>query len=540
MSNFRRFAAAWAAIACLAGPLCAGAAARADDKPDDKKPAEPAPSVTTHEITLGGEKLRYRATAGVLPLLDDGKKAKANVFYIAYELLPDTAPATPPTPATPAPPAGDATGAQPPAAAGGSVDALPREQRAARPITFAFNGGPGSSSVWLHMGALGPRRIKMGDDGEMLPGPVSLVDNEFCWLEFTDLVFIDPVSTGYSRAVEGEDPHQFHGLDEDARSVAEFIRLYLVRNLRWESPKYLAGESYGTTRAAALSRELQGSLGIYLNGILLISPVLNFQTLRFEVGNDLPYWTYLPTYAATAWHHKKLAAPLDADLEKTLAEVEKWASTEYVLALAAGSDLEPAKRVEVARQLSKFTGLSEDYLLKADLRPQIQEFCKELLRNDGKTVGRFDSRYTGLDRRGVGNAPDYDPSYSVVQGPFTAGLNAYMRAELKYESDVPYEILTGRVQPWNFGAYNGRYVNVSESLRGAMTQNPNLRVLVMSGYYDLATPHFAARYTVDHMDLDATLRKNISQTFYRAGHMMYLRRADLEKFTKDAAGFYRR
>jgi carboxypeptidase C (cathepsin A) len=508
------FAAVLAALCLMACPLLAFA----DDKPDDKK--EVAPSVTTHQITLGGQTIRYRATAGTLPLLDDGKKVKANVFYVAYERLPDGVPVAPGE-GQPVPP-----------------DALSREQRAARPITFAFNGGPGSSSVWLHMGALGPKRVKMGDDGEMLPGPATLVDNEFCWLAFTDLVFIDPVSTGYSRAVDGEDPHQFHGLDEDARSVAEFIRLYLVRNGRWESPKYLCGESYGTTRAAALSSQLQGGLGIYLNGILLVSPVLNFQTLRFEAGNDLPYWVYLPTYAATAWHHKKLAPPLDADLEKTLAEVERWASTEYVLALAAGSALPAGKRAEVARTLAKYTGLSEDFVLKADLRPQIQEFCKELLRDEGRTVGRFDSRYTGLDRRGVGDSPDYDPSYSVVQGPFTAGLNTYVRTELKYESDVPYEILTGRVHPWNFGAFNGRYVNVSDSLRSAMTQNPNLRVLVMSGYYDLATPHSAAGYTVEHLDLDPSLRKNIRQTFYRAGHMMYLRMDDLKKFTRDAAAFY--
>jgi carboxypeptidase C (cathepsin A) len=518
MTTLRSLVAALAGALCLmAGPL---AAARADDKPDDKK--EVAPVVTTHEITLGGSKIRYKATAGLMPLLDDGKKIKANIFYVAYERLPDAAPVSPGE-GQPVPP-----------------DALGREQKAARPITFCFNGGPGSSSVWLHMGAIGPRRIKMGPEGEMLPGSVEIVDNDFSWLAFSDLVFIDPVSTGYSRAVEGEDPHQFHGLDEDARAVSEFIRLFLVRNQRWESPKYLAGESYGTTRAAALSSRLQGDLGIYLSGITLISPVLNFETISFGVGNDLPYWLYLPTYTATAFYHKKLAPPLDADLTRTLAEVEKWASSEYVLALAAGSKLEPAKKAEVARTLAKYTGLSEDYLLKADLRPAIFEFSKELLRDQGKTVGRYDARYTGIDRRGVGDGPDYDPSYSAVQGPFTAGLNTYVRSELKYESDVPYEILTGRVHPWNFGGFNNRYVDVADSLRSAMTQNPNLRVMVMSGYYDLATPHFAAAYTIDHLELDASLRPNITQKFFGAGHMMYLRRADLEKFAKDAAGFYQR
>lgn len=482
-------------------------------KADAKTAAEP--SVTEHSVTIGGKVIRYRATAGLLPLLDDGKKAKANVFHVAYERLPDEKPT-----------------------AEGTKDELSRAEKAKRPITFAFNGGPGSSSVWLHMGALGPRRVRFGDEGEMLAVPAELVDNDQSWLDFTDLVFIDPVSTGYSRPADGEDAKQFHGLEEDIRAVAEFIRLYLVRSERWESPKYLSGESYGTTRASGLAAELQGRMGIYLSGITLVSPVLNFQTLRFDAGNDLPYWLFLPTYAATAWHHKKLAPPLDADLEKTLAEVEQWSQTEYVVALAAGDRLTPQRRQAVAEQLSRYTGLSAAYWLRNDLRVPQPGFCKEILRDQQRTVGRFDSRYKGIDSRDVGERTDYDPSYAVIQGPFTAALNAYVRTELKFISDVPYEILTGRVQPWNYDTFTNRYVTVADSLRAGMTQNPNLRVLVMSGYYDLATPHFAIAHTIAHLDLDKSVRGNISQTFYKAGHMMYLRKDDLVKFRSDAAAWY--
>lgn len=480
----------------------------------DDKDKDPKASVTEHEITLDGQVVRYRVTAGLSPLMDDKLKTKARVFSTMYERLSD---------------AKDKDG---------QAITMAAQDASKRPITYAFNGGPGSSSVWLHMGALGPKRVVLGPEGEMLP-QTQLGESAGSWIDFTDLVFIDPVSTGYSRAAEGEDPKQFHGLTEDIQWVAEFIRLHLVKNQRWLSPKFLAGESYGTTRASGLSADLQGRLGINLHGIVLISPVLNFSTISFDgYANDQPYWLFLPTYTATAWHHKKLAAPLDASLKGAIEQATAWAQTEYVQALAMGDALPEGKRNEVAQKLSSFTGLSVEFVKRANLRITITSFTKELLRDQGKTVGRFDSRYTGIDRNQNGMAPEYDPSYAVVQGAYTAGFNAYVRGELGFESDQNYEILTSAVRPWNFGTAQNRYADVSELLRTAMTQNPNLRVLVCSGHYDLATPELAMTYTITHMGLDASVRGNISQTFYEAGHMMYLREADLKKLREDTKAFY--
>jgi carboxypeptidase C (cathepsin A) len=482
---------------------------------DKPKPAEAyRPSVSEHEVTIGGAKVRYRVTAGLWPLMDDQLKAKARVFCVSYERLAD------------GPVEGDAP-----------RPTLASKDPAKRAVTFAFNGGPGSSSVWLHLGALGPRRVVMGPEGERLPTQ-GLRDNAFSWLDFTDLVFIDPVSTGFSRALEGEDPKQFHGLDEDVRWVAEFIRLHLVRSQRWLSPKFLAGESYGTTRAAGLASELQGKLGINLSGIVLISPVLNFQTLSFDTGNDTPYWLFLPTYTATAFHHGRLAPPLNEKLERTIEQVQAWASSEYLMALAQGDALAPAKRDQIAERLAAFTGLSVDYVKRANLRVPIFAFTKELLREQGRTVGRLDSRYVGIDRNQNGASTEFDPSYAAIQGPYTAALNAYVRGELKFESDLNYEILTGNVQPWNYGPARNRYADVAESLRSAMSQNTDLRVLACSGYFDLATPFYAMTYTMTHMGLDPKIRGNIRQTFYPSGHMMYVREADLEKLKVDVAGFY--
>lgn len=484
--------------------------AKPADKPESKLPE---PSVSEHRVTIGGQEVHYRVTAALIPLMDDALKTKAQVFSISYERLSDQI------------------------GPDGKARTLAEIDPAARPITFAFNGGPGSSSVWLHLGALGPRRVVMGDEGEMLP-TARIADNPASWLDFTDLVFIDPVSTGYSRAADGEDPKQFHGLDEDVRWVGEFIRLHLVRSQRWLSPKFLAGESYGTTRAAALSSYLQGQLGVYLSGITLVSTVLNFQTLRFDVGNDTPYWLYLPTYTATAWFHKKLAPPLSGSLAEALKASEQFAKTDYLLALAEGDALPRERRAAIAKRLSELTGLSQTFIEQANLRPTISQFTKELLRDRQRTVGRLDSRYLGIDRTDVGDRFEYDPSYAAIQGPYTAALNDYVRRELGFTYDRNYEILTGNVQPWNYAPNINRYVNVAENLRSAMSVNPHLRVLVASGYYDLATPYFAAMYTMNNLQLDEAQRGNLAFSFYESGHMMYVRNPDLTKLKTDVAAWY--
>ncbi len=461
------------------------------------------PVTTEHQITINNQIIRYRATAGYLVLPDYEGEPRANMFYVAYERILDDAQAP-----------------------------------SQRPITFAFNGGPGSSSVWLHLGALGPRRVVMEADGQAPPPPYQLVDNEYSWLDFTDLVFIDPVTTGYSRPVDDVDGSDFHGLEKDIQSVGEFIRLWTTQNNRWQSPKYLAGESYGTTRAAGLAQELQQRHGMYLNGITLISPVLNFQTVRFATGNDDPYWLFLPTYTATAFYHDKLSGELAQDLDQTLKAVQLWARTDYLMALASGDALEPKKRDQIATQLARFTGLSKRFVLDSNLRINIFNFTKELLRDQHKTIGRLDSRFTGLDLNWTTTSIEHDPSYTAILGPFTATLNAYIRQELEYKNDLNYEILTSRVQPWSYARFENRYTNVAGRLASAMSRNQDLKVLVCSGYFDLATPYFAMEHTVSHMGLDPSIAGNISTVYYNAGHMMYIRHQDLVKFKADVARFY--
>jgi len=474
---------------------------KAGEKPKDEKKAPEDKSVLTkHSVKIGGQEVKYTATAGTMVLkLEDGT-AKASVFYVAYTKDDVT----------------DAT---------------------KRPITFAFNGGPGAGSLWLHVGALGPRRVEMGDVGNLLPPPYKFVDNEASILDVTDIVFIDPVTTGYSRPVPGEADKQFHGVQEDVQSVGDFIRLWATRNRRWGSPKFLAGESYGTTRAAGLSGYLQQRYGMYLNGIILISSILNFQTAEFDTGNDLPYILYLPTYTAIAWYHKKLPGDLQGDLQKAIAESKAFATGAYADALMAGDALPAAKRTEIAQKLSRLTGIPADYVDRADLRIEIQRFDKELMKSERRTVGRLDGRFTGIDADAAGEQPDYDPSLAAIVGPYTATLNEYVRGELKFESDLPYEFLTGRVRPWNYAPYENRYVNVAETLRRAMTQNQFLHVFVGKGYYDLATPFFAADYTFDHLGLDPTLRSHISGGYYEAGHMMYVHHDSLMKLKQDLAQF---
>ncbi len=472
-------------------------------------PAAPAPppvettSKTQHSITIGGKKIAYTATAGTL-ILKKNDKPWASMFYTAYRR-----------------------------------DDVPDASK--RPITFCFNGGPGAASIWLHMGALGPRRVEMGPDGEQPKPPYHLVDNESSPLDFTDLVFIDPVSTGFSRPAPGEDAAQFHGFDGDLDSVSEFIRLYSVRFQRgWGSPKFLAGESYGTTRAAALAQHLLKNQGIYLNGITLISSVLNFETISFSAGNDLPYALFLPSYTASAWYHKKLPADLQANFEKAIGEARKFAGGDYTVALMKGDKLTAAERAGAVKQLARLTGLPEEFIEEANLRISMQRFAKELLRKDRRTIGRYDSRLEGVDRDAAGDTPDYDPSYASVQGIFTSTFNDYIRGELKYDSDLTYEALTDKVNPWNYQRFQNRYVNTADMLRDAMSENPNLKVMIANGYYDLATPFFATEYTVSHMGLEPALSNHVNLTYCDAGHMLYTKKSCLEGLEKAMAEFYQR
>jgi carboxypeptidase C (cathepsin A) len=480
---------------------------RAAGAQEEAPPPAPAPHIETsrHTLMLEGRELTYEAHAGALALTDERGNEKARVFHVAYLRTDEGA-----------------------------------GEHATRPVTFCFNGGPGSSSVWLHLGLMGPRRVVMADAGAPpTRPPYALVDNEWTLLDESDLVFIDPVTTGYSRAAEGEDTGQFHGLEGDVRWVAEFIRLWTTRNERWDSPKFLAGESYGTTRASALAGELQDRHGMFLNGLMLVSAILNFQTARFDVGNDLPHVLFLPTYAATAFHHGRLDAELSRDLEATLVEVEAFAAGEYATALMQGDALSAERRAAIARRVARYTGLSPEYVEATNLRVRIGRFCKELRRDERLTVGRLDSRFTGRDRDAAGEGYEYDPSMSAILGPYTGALNAYLREELGYESDLPYEILTGRVHPWSYASHENRYVNVSDTLRQAMTKNPHLRVHVMSGYYDLATPYFATRYTFDHLGLEPELRGNVTISHHPAGHMMYVHPPSLAAVGGELRAFVR-
>ncbi len=452
-----------------------------------------------HTVTIGGKEIHYTARTGAILLRDNEEKPTAAIFYIAY--LKD-----------------------------GVDDA------AKRPLTFSFNGGPGAASIWLHMGLLGPRRALLADDGGALPPPYKLVDNEYSLLDETDLVFIDPVSTGFSRALKPDDAKKFHGVEADLESVGEFIRLFITRNNRWASPKFVIGESYGTTRAAGLSGELREHQHINVNGIMLVSTVLNFETISFARGNDLPYVLYLPSYTATAWYHKKLGAELQQlALPEVVARAETFATGDYAYALLKGASLPAPQRASALKEYARLTGLSEAFVERADLRVPLSRFAEELLRDEHQVIGRYDGRYKGYVRDHLANNQEYDPSYDAVAGAFASAFNQYVRSELKYESDLPYEILTN-VQPWNWGGQNS-FLNVAETLAESMTRNPFLKVHVSNGYYDMATPRMATHYTFDHLQIDPALLKNVTQDDYTSGHMIYLNLADLKKQKADLARF---
>ncbi len=456
-------------------------------------------SETKHEIIINGQPLAYRAVAGTFILKDEKCKPKASLFYISYTKE--------------------------------GIDDLSE-----RPVTFCFNGGPGSSSVWLHLGILGPKRVFLNENGDALP-PYHLVNNEFSLLDVTDLVFIDPVSTGYSRAIPPEDAKHFHGVEEDIKSIAEFIRLYMTRYNRWESPKFIVGESYGTTRAAGLAGYLHDNYFVYVNGIVLVSSVLNFQSIDFNTGNDLAYLVFLPSYTATAWYHRMLSPDLQANFLDTIQAAREFVINDYSLALFKGDLLTPEEKQRMVRQLARFTGLSPDYIDRSNLRIDMMRFAKELLRNQRRTVGRFDSRFKGIDADAAGELFEYDPSADAVFGVFTSTLNHYIQTDLKWTKDTHYKILTN-VQPWDYSVATNQYLNVADTLRSVMTKNPYLRVFVGNGYYDLATPFFATEYTFSHLGLDASLMHHVTMKYYDAGHMMYTYRPALIKLKQDLATFY--
>jgi carboxypeptidase C (cathepsin A) len=457
----------------------------------------PKTSSTRHKISISGKEIAYTATASQFPLVNDQGETDAEVFFTAYTVE--------------------------------SRDA------AKRPLLFIFNGGPGAASVWLHLGALGPRRVVMLPDGNLPAPPYRLIDNEFSWLDQADLIFVDPVGTGYSRAAKPENAKSFSSVRGDVESLGRFIRLYLTRYERWKSPLFLVGESYGTFRTAGLSEHLLDR-GIALNGIVLISTVLNMQTLSFDNGNDLPYQLFLPSYTATAWYHKKLDADLQSDLDGTLAAAEKWAGTDYLLALNQGDRLPPQAKKAAAAQLARFTGLTPEFVESRNLRIDSRTFVRELLRDRSQVVGYMDSRFKAPNLEP--SAPSgFDPTVSTIRPPFTATVNSYFREELGFKSDLEYFTLGGGVGQWDWDAKNS-YADTSDNLRNSFAKNPYLKVFVASGVFDLATPHAATDYTLAHLNLTPELRRNVTVQRYRSGHMMYLESESLAQLKRDAAAFF--
>ena len=484
-----------------------------EDKPTIDANVEDNIVSTKHSLRLRGKEIKYTATVGTMVLKEEvdkqGHKPRAEMFFIAF-----------------------------------TRDGV----KSHRPLTFSFNGGPGSSSVWMLLGLLGPKRVPLSvDDAVMtnrLAPPYQVENNEFTLLEETDLVFIDPIGTGYSRPLSGEDndPDEFFSFRRDLDSVGEFIRLYTSRNQRWRSPKYLIGESYGTTRAAGLSGYLQDQFGLYLNGIMLVSAVLNFQTILFHPGNELPYVVYVPSYAMTARYHGKLASRYQKmEAQQFLNEVRAFTEDEYLPALHKGSALSARQQKNVAEKLAGYIGVAPDYVLRNNLRIPIMRFAKEILRCDGKSVGRFDSRITGVDIDDAAENFERDPSFDVVQGVYSACLNDYVRRELRFESDLPYEILSFKVFPkWKYDEFQNNFVNVAETLRGAMMKNPHLKLFVANGIYDLATPFYATEYTMNHLGLRDDVDKNVTMAYYDAGHMMYTHKPSLKALSADLKKFIRR
>lgn len=494
-----RAALCWLLLGLL--PMFVTAQDAAGKKPAAKEESASAPESGSYHgrVTIGGESIAYRGRVTAMTIARNESDKEATVYYTEYVRL-------------------------------GIKD------KSSRPVTFCFNGGPGSASLWLHLGGLSPRRIALQPD-ELQPNGWTLEPNEWSIIDHTDLVFIDPVSTGFSRPEKPDDKGEFHGYDNDVDSVAEFIRQWTAENGRWASPQYILGESYGGIRGAALANHLHDKHNYSVEGLIFVSPVIDFQTIRFAESNDLPYILFLPSYTATAWHHGKLDREKYPTLESALEAAEEFALGEYASALLQGDRLPRGQRQQIVARLSELTGLSRDYLQKADLRVTMSRFGKELLRKEGRIVGRFDGRFSSPDWDGTNSAAEFDPSSSFIGGYFTEAIQQYYFDSFKLRKSQRYAA-SGDVQPWDYSMFSGRFANAADRLRETLTEQPHLRVLFCLGRTDLATPYMGSLHTISHLDLAPAIRQNIQTTFYDAGHMMYLRQSEQERLKQDLDRFY--